>query len=317
MNISLRTVFVSVGTIILSSCGEQSEMRQFVGYVEAEYVYVAPMEAGWLETLAVREGDDVRAGDILFELDKTQQNAVVSEAASRVQQASAQTRDMETGARPEEVAALEAQLEEAQARLAQARSERDRWLPLVDEDYATKARGDQVTADYRAATARVQAAKEAIRVANLASRDAAQDAAGAAETAARFSLSQAEWRLAERSVTAKVSGRIEDVFQREGELVRANTPVVAILPTDALKIRFFVPQMILPNLSVGEQVQVDADGIDTPIAATISYIALEAEFTPPVIYSEGPREKLVFLVEARFDGPVSLRPGLPVDVTLP
>ena len=311
------TLFLIFGTLNLSACGEQDDLNRYVGYVEAEYVYVAPMEAGWLETLSVREGDEVVTGDVLFELDKTQQNAVVSEAASRVQQASAQTRDMETGARPEEVAALEAQLEEAQARLAQARSERDRWLPLVDEDYATKARGDQVTADFRAATARVQAAREAIRVANLASRDAAQDAASAAETAARFSLAQAEWRLEERSITAKVSGRIEDVFQREGEFVRASTPVVAILPEDAMKIRFFIPQEDLPSLTVGEHVRVDADGNEAPIEATISYIAAEAEFTPPVIYSKGPREKLVFLVEARFDGPVPMRPGLPVDVTLP
>ncbi len=308
---------LSIVAIGLSACTEQNDSRHFVGYVEAEYVYVAAMEAGWLETLRVREGDEVRVGDTLFDLDNTQQNAIVSEAASRVRQAGAQARDMETGARPEEVAALEAQLAEAEARLAQARAERDRWLPLVNEDYATQARGDQVTADFRAATARVQAAREAIRVANLASRDAAQDAASAAATAAQSSLVQAEWRLAERSVTAKVTGRIEDVFQREGEFVRAGAPVVAILPDDAIKVRFFVPQAMLPELTIGGEVAIKADGVDAPIPATIAYIAAEAEFTPPVIYSAGSREKLVFMVEARFDGTVPLRPGLPVDVTLP
>ena len=301
----------------LASCAESDDPRSFVGYVEAEYVYVAPVEAGWLESLRVREGDVVSKGDILFVLDQDQQNAIVAEAAGRAAQADAQTRDMATGARPAEIAALEAQHEEAQARLVQAQAERDRWIPLVNEDYAAKSRGDQVTADYQAALAREQAAREAIRIANLASRDGAREAASAAETAARSALAQAEWRLSERSVTAKISGRIEDVFHREGEFVRAGAPVAAILPVDAMKVRFFVPQMMVPELAIGENVLVKADGNETPIPATISYIASEAEFTPPVIYSAGSREKLVFLIEARLNGGAALHPGLPVDVSLP
>jgi len=65
-------------------------------------------------------------------------------------------------------------------------------------------------------------------------------------------------------------------------------------------------------------VQVYRDGVAQPVAATISFIAARAEFTPPVIYSREARAKLVFLVEARPSpaDAAALHPGQPVDVEL-
>lgn len=59
------------------------------------------------------------------------------------------------------------------------------------------------------------------------------------------------------------------------------------------------------------------DGTETPAVARITFIAREAEYVPPVIYSAESRQKLVFLVEARLDDPDALRPGQPVDVRRP
>lgn len=312
-----RVCFSVLSISILSACSGDQQSNNYVGYVEAEYVYVAAPQSGWLTSLQGREGDEAVAGDILFELDKDQQIAAADDAAGRLAQAEAQLRNLESGARPEEIDALEAQLAEANARLTQARSERNRWLPLVREGNASRARGDQVQADYDTALAQVRAAKEAIEVAKLAARDAAQDAAAAAVTSAKANLAQAQWRLDQRSVKAKAGGRIENVFHRQGEFVTAGAPVFSILPASGLKVRFFAPQAALPKFSTGARVLVDADGLDAPIEAIISYIAAEAEFTPPVIYSIGSRDKLVFLIEARLSEGGKLRPGLPVDVSLP
>lgn len=303
--------------VLLSACGE-GEHGRYTGYMEAEFVYVAPPEAGWLVAAPVREGDEVAAGAVLFELDKTRQEALVASAEGKANEARAQAADLETGARKEEIDALEAQLSEAKSKLNLAKAERDRWLPLVATDNATKAKGDQVVADYEAAIARVKAAEEEIAVAKLGGRDARRAAAYAAEAAAEGSLAEAEYRLDQRTVTAQVSGRIEEVFHRKGEYVNAGAPVLALLPDQgAMKARFFVPQAELDKFSVGGTVLLHADGLDNPVEADITHIAKEAEFTPPVIYSAKSRDTLVFLIEAKPAEETSLRPGLPVEVSLP
>jgi HlyD family secretion protein len=91
-----------------------------------------------------------------------------------------------------------------------------------------------------------------------------------------------------------------------------------VLPAGNVKVRFFVPESRLGTVRAGQKVSIACDGCPAPIAATVSYIAPQAEFTPPVIYSKESRAKLVFMVEAR-PAPadaVKLHPGQPVDVTL-
>ena len=72
-------------------------------------------------------------------------------------------------------------------------------------------------------------------------------------------------------------------------------------------------------MKVGQAVKLACDGCGAPIDAKVTFIASQAEYTPPVIYSKDNRAKLVFLVEARpAPGDAArLHPGQPVDVTLP
>ena len=301
----------------LAACDDPAEQGKFTGYVEAEFVYVAAPDSGWLAKAPLREGDDVAQGSVLFELDQDRQKAEVAEAADKLDEAEAQARDISTGSRREEIAALEAQLREAKASLVLARAERIRWMELVAQGYAPKARGDQADSEFQTATAKVRTAQANIRVARLAGRDAARDAAKAKRDAAAAVLAQAEWRLGQRTVRARVGGRVEEVFHRAGEYVTAGSPVLSLLPPGALKVRFFVPQARLSDFAPGKPVEVLIDSRPNPVLAKTSHVAREAEFTPPVIYSVGSREKLVFLVEARLDDPSAARPGQPVDVRLP
>jgi HlyD family secretion protein len=95
--------------------------------------------------------------------------------------------------------------------------------------------------------------------------------------------------------------------------------VVAILPPENVKARFFVPETKLGAVRIGQPVQLRCDGCAAPIAAKVTYIAPQAEFTPPVIFSKDSRARLVFLVEARpsREDATKLHPGQPLDVTLP
>jgi len=140
--------------------------------------------------------------------------------------------------------------------------------------------------------------------------------AQAALRQAKANLDASKTRLARRKVASPASGTVEQVYYRPGETVPAGRPVVALLPPGNLKIRFFVPQADLPGIKYGESIAVSCDGCDKGLTAKVSFIARSAEYTPPVIYSQDERAKLVFLIEARPDSPQKFRVGQPVSVKL-
>jgi HlyD family secretion protein len=145
-----------------------------------------------------------------------------------------------------------------------------------------------------------------------ASYDAALSALRIAE--ARVNTSQT--RLARRSANAPVAGTVHQIYFREGEMVGQQRPVLSILPPGNMKVRFFVSETELPKLVIGQDVRVTCDGCAADLTAKIYYIATTAEYTPPVIYSQDERHKLVYLVQARPNKPDQLRVGQPVSVTL-
>ena len=129
-------------------------------------------------------------------------------------------------------------------------------------------------------------------------------------------LNSAETRLARRNVLSPVTGTVQQVYFRPGEVVPAGRAIVALLPPSNLKVRFYVPQPTLPQVAYGDVVSVHCDGCAADLKARVSFISGSAEFTPPVIYSLDERSKLVFLIEALPDEPDKLRVGQPIDVKL-
>ena len=124
-------------------------------------------------------------------------------------------------------------------------------------------------------------------------------------------------RLARRNAYSPGDGTIEQIYYRPGETVPAGRPVLALLPPGNLKLRFFAPQAVLPEIKYGDIVSITCDGCEKGLTAKVSFIARSAEYTPPVIYSQEERAKLVFLIEARPEQPEKFRVGQPVTVTLP
>jgi HlyD family secretion protein len=138
-----------------------------------------------------------------------------------------------------------------------------------------------------------------------------EDAEATLRTAeARVVTSQT--RLDRRKVASPVTGSVEQIYCRVGEM----EPVVALLPPGNLKLRFFVGEAVVPQIKLGQAVKVQCDGCAENLTANVSFISRSSEFTPPVIYSNEERGKLVFLIEARPQRPDQLRVGQPVSVTL-
>jgi HlyD family secretion protein len=131
---------------------------------------------------------------------------------------------------------------------------------------------------------------------------------------ARARLNSAETRLARRKMASPANGSVQQIYYRPGEVVPAGRPVVSLLPPGNIKIRFFVPEAVLPKIALGDAVAIHCDGCKADVPAKVTFISRTSEFTPPVIYSLDERSKLVFLIEARTATPGELRVGQPVDV---
>lgn len=129
-------------------------------------------------------------------------------------------------------------------------------------------------------------------------------------------LNAARTRLERRRAYSPVTGTVHQIYYRPGETVPAGKPILALLPPGNIKVRFFVPEAMLPRIALGDTIEVSCDGCGAPIEARISFISRNAEFTPPVIYSIDERNKLVYLVEARAENVDKLRVGQPVDVRM-
>ena len=300
---------------ILCACETGTDTPALSGYIEAEFVYVAAPQPGWIIRQTVREGDTVQPGDILFELEQGRETAQQLEADARLQQKQEVLLDISKGARLAETELLEAELQVANARLELATVEKDRWEKTTEQALSSRSQRDVAVAEYQAARAQVLASEKRIEIAGLAARDHALSAAQAEVAATAAGVSVAEWELAQRTVRAGAGGVIDEIYYRTGEFVQAGAPVYSILLTHTRKVRFYLPQARLPEIRLGTEVRITVDGIQEYFTATISHIASDAEFTPPVLYGREARDRLVFLVEADLEQGNNLNPGQPVDVS--
>jgi len=301
----------------LGACDE-SDPDKFQGYVEADMLFIGAEDGGRLTSLAVDEGDQVAAGQVLFVLDDRVELAARDQAAAELAAArSALARLQESAERPEEIAVLQASLEATEAALELSAAELERQEALVARGNASQSTYDTAQAAYEQDQAKLEEARRRIIVARLPAHALDIEAAAGRVAAAEAALASAGARLARRAVVASAAGSVQEVYFRPGEVTAAGQPVLAILPPENLKLRFFVPQAVLPLLAPGNEVSVSCDGCGAPLVATIVFLADEAEYTPPVIYSLEERQKLVFLVEARPAEPQRLRVGQPVEVRLP
>jgi HlyD family secretion protein len=311
----LRLLMSMSLAFLITGCTERAP-SYYQGYAEAEYVRVALPFAGSLERLNVQRGMQVNAGDELFVLERENETAGQREAEERLKNSEAQLANLQKGKRPTEIAAIRAQLAQAEAALSLSEVQLKRTEQLVAQNFIAKEKYDEARTARDRERSHVAQLKADLATAQLAARADEIKAAQAAVAAAGATLAQAAWRLEQKSATAPVSGLVADTLYVKGEWVGAGSPVVSLLPPQNIKVKFFVPEAALGALRIGQEVRVNCDGCPAPIAARVSFIAPQAEFTPPVIYSKENRTKLVFLIEAR-PGPedaAKLHPGQPVEV---
>ena len=284
----MKRILTLASFLLLASC-EKKPDDAWLGYAEGDEALISAPQAGWVTAMKVQRGQIVHRGDLLFVLDDTREQAARDQAAASLQAAKAQ------------LAQARASLAQEQANLVYTRTELGRQDRLAQERVGTPIERDAARNAYAQSQARIGQLQGQI----------AQMQAQTEQTEA--GLGSASYSLSQRKIVAETEGPVQDINFREGEYVPASTPVLSILPPGNIFVRFFVPEGQLARAHLGQKVRITCDGCQ-PAEAQITFIAAEQEFTPPVIFSNESREKLVFKLEARAPGGLKLHPGQPVEV---
>jgi len=287
------------------------------GYVEGNYVEIAPVATAQILALPVTSGDRVASGQTLVELEKRDAEIALAQAEAALSRAESQLANLRQGKRPEEIRVIEASLASARAQAGEARRNADRLLELAARGVSTETQRDDASTAAEVAEARVAEIEANLAVARLPARPDEIAAAEAALREATAARDHARWQLDKRDLIAPADGMVTDIIRRPGEIATAGQPILALLPDRAVRLRLHVPETAIATIAPGDRLVVRCDGCPPDLSATISYISDGPEFTPPVIYSVDSRQKLVYLVEAKPADGSSMKPGQIVDVDLP
>jgi HlyD family secretion protein len=299
----MKQVLAALTFLGLNTC-EAPPDDHWLGYVEGEMALIAAPQPGWITTVNVTRGSQIKSGDALFTLDAVRELASRDNANAQIAGAKEQA-----GQAAAQVAQAVAQQAQIDADIVKTQKELARQGDLVQMGGSPRRDLEVAQAAYDSARAQ-RSQFAAIQTQAAAARRQAEALARQGQA----TLDTAEFNLSERAVRALIGGEVQDIYFRQGEYANAGAPVVAVLPPENVFVRFFVPEPQIAAMKLGTQVHIGCDGCAANLVATISFIAAQTEFTPPVIYSVGNRERLVFKVEARTTNGLPIRPGLPVEV---
>lgn len=301
---------------LLTGC--QEDDGTVTGYVEADRTHIGLPGGGQIVEVAVERGQTLQPGQTLFRLDDRAEQARRAAATARLDQARAQRDDLLTGLRPHEMQALLAQRDQAIADARQAEADLVRQRGLSRAEATARALLDKAEADTARARARIAELDARIAQGRDGARSAAIAAAEAAVTAAEADLAAADWALSQRTAYAPSAARVEDVLFRPGETVSPGAPVLALIAPERVMVRLYLGPDQIGQIRPGQNLPLTCGGCPNGLTAQVRFIAGEASYAPPVLYSRDNAAALVFRVEATPQAPAApLHPGQPVQITLP
>ncbi|MCB1051413.1 MAG: HlyD family efflux transporter periplasmic adaptor subunit [Acidobacteria bacterium] len=287
------------------------------GYVEGDTLYISAPVSGNLIKLEVERGAQVEPQATLFGLDPQPDQSALLAARAEYEAIQNEINDLHKGLRPDEIRVIQAEKDLAASGIQLAQLELQRIHNLTAQNMASQEAEDLARAELTNQESKYEQASARLDSAQIGARPDLIRATEARAQAAEAKIRQLQWAVDQKQQDAPAAGKVEDVYYRPGEFVPAGKPVLALLPPDRIKVRFFVDEPHLQSLHLGETVTISGEGFQ-PISAKIRFISSEAEYTPPFIYSKENRQKFVYLVEAwpEPQDATRLNLGLPVDVAL-
>jgi len=289
--------------ILGTSCNRNPKPSSVSGTIETDEVRVASRYGGRVEKLLVQEGDSLKTGQVIAELD-------AAELRARRDQAAAQLAEFEAGSRKEEIAAAKHDWEALAADLEKARVDLRRAEQLFSDKTISPTEHDQAVTRAQTLENNVGAARSRydLLLAGTRPERIAQ---------ARAQVAEIDAQLREMKIVAPSDCVVEVISVKVGDVLAPNREIATLLLAEHLWVRVYVPEPWLGHIRLGESVKVRVDSApNLDFKGTVEQIAREAEFTPRNVQTAGERVKQVFGIKIRLDNREGkLRAGMAADVT--
>jgi HlyD family secretion protein len=304
--------------LVLACTSKEADRITAQGTIEVEETDILPTVRGRISRIWVAEGDRVRAGDTLVTLVSSTHPDDLHEREARVFRAEAELRDLERGARPEEIGRAEAELRSARAEDIRAARDLERMEALGKDDAVSQQDVDQARAAAGEARGRMEAAEQSLQLLRVGATREAREAARARLAEARAFLAQGRATTGDLTLLAPVDGVVLPLYYRVGEAVEAGDAVLTTADVARPWIRVFVNQRDVPALQVGGAAEAVLDGDpDHPIQGRILSINHKAEYTPRVALTTEERADLMFGIKIALSNSTGAAwAGLPATVRL-
>jgi HlyD family secretion protein len=312
MKLSLVAVLVSIAVV---ACGRSRHDGRIVaaGHIEAIDVRVATKVRGRLLQRPVDEGDAVKAGQVVAQVDTVDVELALREVVAQRDQADAALRLKVAGSRREDVAELAARVDGVVADLVGADKELARQETLVAEGVTTAKSRDDALARRDALRAQLESARQALARTKAGSRDQEIEAARATRDAMDARIAQLRQQIADATILSPTDGLVTEKIAEPGELLAAGAPILVITDLARPWLTVYVSEPDLGSIKLGSAADVVTDGGENR-RGKVTFIASTAEFTPKNVQTRDERVKLVYRVKIGLDNADGLfKPGMPAE----
>jgi HlyD family secretion protein len=322
---TLRLFFLAAIAIVVAAAAWLTAQRlsaatgndSLYGNVDIRQVDLAFNAEGTVLTLGRHEGDLVRKGDLLAELEVDTYRDARALAQGRRDAAKAQLDELLAGTRPEDIDEARANTAAAEAEVVHADALFQRQAELVRTSAISRQTYDDARMGLDTARARVAQTHAVLAKALAGPRIEDIDAARGQLGAAEATLKLADDQLAHTHLVAPSDGVIMTRVVEPGTVVLPTAAVYSMAITGEVWVRAFAPEPLLGRVAPGSAVAVLTDAGGHAYHGHVGYVSPVAEFTPKTVETPELRTQLVYRLRIRIDDPDdALRQGMPVTIRL-
>jgi len=312
----ISIIYLSI--LIYGCTRDNPNLIESTGTIEATEVDIRSETSGKILSLYFDEGDWVKKGDVLAEIDHEKRDIELSQAKARLAEAEAQLTLLIKGLREKEVERAREAFLESKVLLKDSKREYMRIQKLYDEGVVDLGSRDKTEAAYEAAQKRYEIAKKNYEIALEGSRKEEIQAGEAVKEAAESQVKLIERQIGDATVTIPINGVISERYVELGEFVSVGSLIATVIDLKHVWVMAYVSEKNLGNVKLGQQGKVMVDSFpDKEFIGKVTYISPEAEFTPKNIQTKEERVKLVFGVKIEVDNPdQELKLGMPADAII-